>query len=68
MLKRCPFCGGKAIWEHCGRWFVACEKCGAKIYADNQQAVFDLWNKRYEPPFGGYVPAGNHRIKKVVHV
>ena len=67
-LKPCPFCGGKAIWEHYGRWFVECEKCGATISADSQQGVFDLWNERYEPPTPGgiFVPAGNDRFKKVM--
>ena len=49
-LKRCPFCGKKAILkEISGRWAVCCEgQCvGTRIYNDKQKSI-DVWNQRAE--------------------
>ena len=69
-LKRCPFCGGEAVVRENAKistvWIVGCEKCGADggLRFDKHEAI-KAWNTRYEPPYGGSVPAGNERIKKV---
>ena len=72
-IKWCPFCGEEAelkIMPYAfGRkeYYVCCLECGAssEVYGSEEGAI-EKWNKRYEAPFTGSVPAGNHRIKKLL--
>ena len=48
-----------------GSTFVGCAFCTCIISADTTNEAIKAWNTRYEPPYGGSVPAGNERIKKV---
>ena len=57
-LKRCPFCGGRAVYSVFSDRFknkiaVVCSTCGARTTAINETVDFcakdrvkDLWNKR----------------------
>lgn len=51
-LKPCPFCGGEAQAELCGKgifahWVVICDKCGANIQDNNTEyEATEAWNKR----------------------
>ena len=73
-LKPCPFCGSEVELEefqngwHETVYRIFCPSC--KIFvrhggATNKQELCKTWNTRYEPPYGGSVPAGNERLKKV---
>lgn len=53
-LKKCPFCGSKAVLrkrqpDHImrGKIFVCCEECKAKTgYYDTEEEAIKIWNKR----------------------
>ena len=51
-LKKCPFCGGKAIKSK-DNSYVECTKCGAKIdyFACGKADAIAVWNRRAEPTF-----------------
>lgn len=51
-LKRCPFCGGAAVFEDTG-WphHVYCEACGARVMSfkyglDGEDDAIAKWNSR----------------------
>ena len=47
-LKRCPFCGGEAIFPKNGiSTFVICTKCGAtSCWCTSKAEAAELWNRR----------------------
>ena len=55
-IKRCPFCGGMAMWiwepydcQCCGSGgdYVECQgKCMVKMYGRTAEEAIDLWNER----------------------
>lgn len=46
-LKRCPFCGGKAVMRGVSCFWAACDKCGAGVYAsDGKAEAAKRWNRR----------------------
>lgn len=53
-LKKCPFCGGKAVSrkrrpDHImnGKCFVCCSECKNKTaYYDTEEKAIEAWNKR----------------------
>lgn len=49
-LKKCPFCGGKAIKSN-DKSYVECTKCGVKIdyFACGKGDAIAAWNRRVEP-------------------
>ena len=55
ILKRCPFCGGKAIelspYEQKpmgSRWIIECVECGANIRGSHRYMNRNAWNRRAE--------------------
>ena len=61
-IKKCPFCGGEAVYESTQRkhgivYSVYCEKCGVEMAKLNSQEVIEAWNRRAtkeELKFGGF--------------
>ena len=69
-LKPCPFCGGEGkvhIINFVGEGIaIRCEECLARgPFCSSVTYAIYRWNKRYEQPYNGSVPAGNERLKKV---
>lgn len=61
ILKTCPFCGGKAVWEEDKDVFgdlvltgykIKCSKCWCSPFPNNysgdRNRLADIWNRRYE--------------------
>jgi Lar family restriction alleviation protein len=55
ILKKCPFCGGTAIWEQSFDLFskgsicysISCNNCGiSTLPMNNRVKVIQIWNKR----------------------
>lgn len=52
-LKRCPFCGGRAVIEKkrtflgLSCWHIGCLWCGFNQHFPSEQAATDAWNKRH---------------------
>ena len=67
-LKPCPFCGCEDVsceeyGRNVGMWYIQCHECCAVLpHFDSKQEAATPWNTRYEPPYGGSVPAGNERL------
>ena len=70
-LKRCPFCGGRAVqWWRGGKYkpfgYIECEVCRAKTgaraltrdYDNDDPAAFD------DPTFGSLTEAWNNRVEE----
>ena len=60
-LKRCPFCGGKAVlnvleYKYVKRYAVVCENSNCRVSFTNtvyklqdEQSAIKAWNSRYVP-------------------
>lgn len=57
IIKPCPFCGGKATFDHDDNgWnWIFCTQCGASTDSrvsamdDCKSVLLEQWNKRHEP-------------------
>ena len=46
-LKRCPFCGERAVLIASDKAFVVCEECGvATPVHDTEEEAIEVWNNR----------------------